>query len=163
MEKSHSASIGTDMAYFYSSPSLTVYIHVVVEVIFQEQSAPWSIYKIILCILLILQYGGVVLFMIWYKQVFPAWDMKGAEMGQNKYSHIIGRPSFYFYPKHLRPSFYFYSKHLHAEKTILSCLQMSLYLAFNKSIKRIKVSSVIQYCVLCFVFCCISFIKNMQR
>ena len=29
--------------------------------------------------------GGVVLFMIWYKQVFPAWDMKGAEMGQNKY------------------------------------------------------------------------------
>ena len=100
--------------------------------------------------------GGVVLFMIWYKQVFPAWDMKGAEMGQNKYSHIIGRPSFYFYPKHLRPSFYFYSKHLHAEKTTLSCLQMSLYLAFNKSIKMIKVSSVIQYCVLCFVFCCIS-------
>ena len=81
MEKSHSASIGTDMAYFYSSPSLIV----VAEVIFQEQSAPWSIYKIILCIFLILQYGGAVLFMIWYKQVFPAWDMKGAEMGQNKY------------------------------------------------------------------------------
>ena len=154
MEKSHSASIGTDMAYFYSSPSLIYMLWL--KLSSKNSMHHEATHKIILCILLILQYGGVVLFMIWYKQVFPASDMKGAEMGQNKYSHIIGRPSFYFYPKHLRPSFYFYSKHLHAEKTTLSCLQMSLYLAFNKSIKRIKVSSVIQYCVLCFVFCCIS-------
>ena len=93
----------------------------------------------------------------------PSMRYERSRNGPKQISHIIGRPSFYFYPKHLRPSFYFYPKHLHAEKTILSCLQMSLYLAFNKSIKRIKVSSVIQYCVLCFVFCCISFIKNMQR
>ena len=83
MEKSHSASIGTDMAYFYSSPSLIYMLWL--KLSSKNSMHHDATHKIILCILLILQYGGAVLFMIWYKQVFPAWDMKGAEMGQNKY------------------------------------------------------------------------------
>ena len=162
MEKSHSASIGTDMAYFYSSPSL---IYMLLLKLSSKNTINTMKQHTRLFSASFWYCNMVELCSLWYGiKDLPSMRYERSRNGPKQISHIIGRPSFYFYPKHLRPSFYFYPKHLHAEKTILSCLQMSLYLAFNKSIKMIKVSSVIQYCVLCFVFCCsVKNVKSLRR